>query len=345
MQITSKFLATKIQIDCLNKPFLSQDMLNLYDVFNKKWFDRNLEVLSGFIPMVDLIYNRFKQKYEKTSNINLGKHTIQDTKSKDVILGFSAGLDSVFQAIYLKNAGYNVHLFFARNINTYENGLAWKYAQILAEKLGLDLLAMKVTKNLEKDTHFNPYKQFWPENPMKNQLILSVMSDICLERNWKYLSLGDDFDLTIDKAVPGVNLTDAREITQTYLSCLENYISNLEFIKIPDGQDKGLRLKTILKYNLQDDYYSCVTSGRFNKTFRNHTQNKFNVQLFGNNCGKCRKCCMHNLILHYLNIKTFPKNYIAYCWEKMYTSGKKADYEFFKPELPLETRIANLFSY
>lgn len=345
MELKSKFLATKIQIDCLDNQFLSQNILNLHDIFNKKRFDKNIEALANFIPLVDLLYKSFKQKYDSISSIQLEKHVIKETNSKDVILGFSAGLDSVFQAIYLKNAGYNVHLFFARNINTYENGLGWKYAQIIAKKLDLDFISMRVVKNLDKDLKFNPYKQIWPENPMKNQLILSVMSDICLERNWKYLSLGDDFDLTLDKAVLGVNLTDAREVTQTYLSGLRNYIPNLEFIKIPDGYDKGLRLKTIIDYNLQDDYYSCVTSGRFNKSFRNHTQNKFNVQLFGNNCGKCRKCCMHNLILHYLKIKTFPENYINYCWEKIYSSGKRADYEFFKPELPLETRIKNLFSY
>ncbi len=45
--------------------------------------------------------------------------------SKDVLLGFSAGLDSVYQAIALRT-GYNVKLFYLINGNMYENGQSYR---------------------------------------------------------------------------------------------------------------------------------------------------------------------------------------------------------------------------
>ena len=341
MTITSKFNATTLEINNIDDLFITLYFLDLYDIFNKKAFSTNIVAPKEIQNMCNIICDSFKQDHLQIEDANITEHkSLENVNSKDVLLGFSAGLDSVFQAIWLKEHGYIVHLLFARNINTYENGQSWKYAKIIADKLNLDLIDINVKKkrNIE-------YSQAWPENPIKNQLILSVMVDICLNKSWKYISLGDDFDLSIDKAISGINTTDAKEVTYAYLDCIKTYVKGLEFLQIEKGNDKGKRLQKLFEYNLQDDYYSCVQAGRFNKSIRKRIQNKFGVQLLGNNCGCCRKCCMHNLIMHYTKMKQFPEKFIKHCWEKMYSTGCNADYEFFKPELSLETRISNLFSY
>ena len=346
MLICSSHSATKVDANCLNAAFLTQYVLDLHDCFNCKPFPSEIEVLSGLIPMCSMIYKSFKQDVPHFNSIDVPcQHIDCKFDSKDVILGFSSGLDSVYQAILLKEQGYDVHLLFAKGINTYENGQAWKYAKPIADKIGVDLISVDVKKNLSKDLLKNPFRQQWPENPIKNEFIMSVMLDICLERGWRHISLGDDFDLTLDKSVPGVNTTDAKEVTMSFLSGIEKYVAGFDFISIPKGHDKGVRLQKLIDYGLEDLYYSCVQAGCRNKYFKSMTEKKFNVKLFGNNCGKCRKCCMHNLILHYTNKKIIPDDYVSYCWEKMYTTGCKADYEFFKPELSLEERINNLFSY
>lgn len=79
---------------------------------------------------------------------------------------------------------------------------------------------------------------------------MAVMSDICIERGWKYISLGDDFDLDIIKAVPGVNTTDAKEVTTAFLKCVKHYVQGIEFLKIRGGNDKAKRLRKLLSYNL-----------------------------------------------------------------------------------------------
>lgn len=343
MLLISKNLSTKLDIDCIKNQIFSQPMLDVYECFNKQRFPTKVTCPEYFQDMCNLVYNSFERKLPIYTNFQIDKQVIT-CKNNDVLLGFSAGLDSIYQAIYLKESGYNVHLFFAKNINTYENGQGWKYAQIIANKLQLDLINVNVKKDMNKDLYDNPFKQYWPENPIKNQLIMSVMADVCIEKQWNYLSLGDDFDLTLQYAVPGVNTTDAREVTEAFLSGLQKYVQ-LEFIKIPKGHDKRVRLNKLFEYNLQDDYYSCVQAGRFNKMFKKNTENKFNIKLLGNNCGSCRKCCMHDLIMHYSNMQKFPDDFIEHCWKKMYTTGRNADYAFFKPELPLEVRIKNLYEY
>lgn len=172
------------------------------------------------------------------------------------------------------------------------------------------------------------------------------MIDICIENGWNKISLGDDFDLGIKDAVFGINLTDARELTQTFLSGISHFCKNIEFLIIDSKKhNKFDRLMTLADNDLLDYYYSCVSAGRFNQSTRKRIQKKFNIDLFANNCGSCRKCCMHNLLLHYKNKKNFSQEYIDFCWKKMYDNGYSADYEFFKPELSLEQRLENLYAY
>lgn len=346
MLVSSAHNATKIDVDCLSSTFLTQHILDLHDCFNCKPFPCQLKTLPSLSAMCNMVYESFKQEVPSFDGIDAESMNIESkSDSKDVILGFSSGLDSVYQALLLKEQGYNVHLLFAKGINTYENGQAWKYAQPIADIIGAELMSFNVKKNLSKDLSKNPFRQQWPENPIKNELIMAVMLDICIERGWRYISLGDDFDLTLDKSVPGVNTTDAKEVTLSFLDGIREYVKGFTFIPIQKGHDKGVRLQKLIDYGLEDLYYSCVQAGCRNKYFKSLTEKKFNVKLFGNNCGKCRKCCMHNLILHYTKKKIIPDDYVSYCWEKMYTTGCKADYEFFKPELSLDERINNLFSY
>ena len=173
-----------------------------------------------------------------------------------------------------------------------------------------------------------------------------MMIDYCIVNGYHKISLGDDFDLSIDDAMVGVNLTDSRELTQEFLKCIGSLVSGIEFIPIEKGQDKLKRLKTIEQYSMFDYYYSCVLPGRFNATRHESNEQKYNVTLSKNNCGcSCRKCAMHNLLMHYGGVKVFPDEFIESCWKVMWKNAHSADYKFFSPDLSLETRIKNLFEY
>lgn len=346
--VKSKHAATTVEVGCIDKPHMLQSIVDLYDCFNLEDFMSELESPACLTKMCSLIYESFNKPTPAFIDVTLvdRDECIElPQNDKDVVLGFSAGLDSVYQAILLKEHGYNVHLMFAKGINTYENGQAWKYAQPIADKLDVELIPVNVKKCMSSDLAKNPFKQKWPENPIKNELIMAAMFDICIEKGWQYISLGDDFDLSLKDAVAGVNTTDAKEVTLAFLNGVKQHVNGFKFIPIPKGHDKGVRLQKLIDYGLENLYYSCVTAGCRNKYFKKLVETKYGVKLFENNCGSCRKCCMHSLILHYTKKKTISDAYVDHCWKKLYSTGKSADYEFFRPDLPLETRIANLFSY
>lgn len=335
-------LSHKLYIDA--QPYLTSYFTPLYDNFNKEIFDSEIGIPNAFEDFVQLVYNAHKQSFKRIymKEISIPKCSY-NKDSKDVLLGFSAGLDSVYQAIALKEQGYNVKLFYLINGNMYENGQSYKWAKVIAEKLNMPLITAKISPNTKKD---NPYRKFWAENPIKNQYIMAMMVDTCIEYNIQYISMGDDFNLDIEHAAIGINLTDAKEMTQTWLKGLHHYLPDIKFIPIENNIEKDKRIEKLIEYNLQDYYYSCVQSGRFNQKFHKTCEEKYNIKLFHNNCGTyCRKCAMHNLILYYKGIQTFPEDFINKCWERMWNNAHSADYVFFSPDIPLEQRIKNLLEY
>ena len=334
------------EFDDIKSPILTRCFGELFDNFNKEVFDKELYVPAGFEEFVKIIYGAHKQQFTRIYLTDIKQHLqygVYKEDSKEALLGFSAGLDSVYQAIRLKEKGYNVRLFFLRNANMYENGQAYKYAVQIADKLGLPLIAPSISQYTEKS---NPYRKFWPENPIKNQYIMAMMVDYCLQHGIINISMGDDFNLGLKDAAVGINLTDAREVTEAWLKGIGTYLPELTFIPIEKGKEKDERIRKLMKYGLEDLYYSCVQQGRFNQKYHNKVEEKYGVSLFHNNCGTyCRKCAMHNLILHYKGIRKFPDDFIETCWEKMWNNSHSADYVFFNPDIPLEQRIKNLLEY
>jgi hypothetical protein len=329
-------------------------MFNIYKGLNKEEFDVKW-IEEHFNDFIGNIYRSFKQDPDQIGI----EHGIFNRMYKDdddgldpdkAVLGFSGGLDSVYQLIKLLEAGKEVVCFHVKNINTYENGQASKQCSQVIGRLRKRFGESKIieanasiAKNWKKDEQF---RQFWPENPMKNQLIISMMMDYAWENGIKYVSLGDDFALGIEDAVPGINLTDAREVTESFLKGASSVYVGIKFLPIDDKSGKIDRIKKLDEYGLRDDYYSCVQAGRFNKSYHDRCEKKYGVKLPARSCGcYCRKCAMHCLLEHYSGYVTYPEEFISKCWERMWKNSHSADYELFKPELPLDTRINNLFNY
>ena len=326
-----------------NEAHTTQILFDLYENFNKEVFDDIVCCPTSLKEMVDCVYNAHGQTYESFCANEWGIKYVNEPNLNKVCLGFSAGLDSMYQAFALRDRGFDVTLFHVKGINTYENGQGTKYSKAFADKFGFDYVEANIQKTSDKN---DKHKQFWPENPIKNQLILAMMIDWCMENNCILLSLGDDFDLSVKDAVVGVNLTDSREITQSFLKGIDDIVYGFGFIEIAKGQNKAHRLKYLKEKGALDDYYSCVLPGRFNKTRHVGNINKFGITLPSNNCGcSCRKCAMHNLIMYYEKMIDFPQEFIDACWKVMWKNKYSADYVFFAPDLPIETRIQNLYTY
>ena len=168
-----------------------------------------------------------------------------------------------------------------------------------------------------------------------------MMLDYCIENNIGYISSGDDLRLDIKDAIVGTNIADAYQVNKPLFENFKKYF-NLEFIPVDRNIDKGQRIKYLQDKNALDMFYSCVNPGRFNQSNHNRINKKYNIQMEKWNCGVCRKCAFHSLLRYYYLNENYPQEFIDFCWEKICVG---ADYEFFKPTLPMEQRIKNLIEY
>ena len=325
MTIESKSLKCNIPS---NNSYFTNFALDMYDNFNKAKF--NEEFTTPFVETANVIYSAFSQK-GKIIKENADEKRFNDNGT--ILLAFSGGLDSVYQALRLKETGKKVVLFHVKNMNFYTNGQEYKAAKIFAEYKNFDFVEASVTpiKNSE-------YKKVWKENPAKNELFFCMMLDYILENGGNKFSSGDDLNLTLKNAVPDTNLSDAKEVTLSFM----NEIKGVEFIPIPKV-NKADRIKYLAENNCLDYYYSCVTAGRLVRYLHDKAEQKFNIKLDYWDCGAaCRKCAFHSLLKHYYLEEEFPDEYINKCWD---TISKGADNVFFDKSIPLEQRIKNLIEY
>lgn len=334
--------------------YLTPHLLNIYENFNQEIFDRELTILPQFKTFVDIIYDIHKQerpKYNFTNDWILDSNIqVLNNNNKDVLLGFSGGLDSCYLAILLKEQGYNVHLLHIKNLNGYEGNLSYTTSVEFANLLGFDLIECIFKRCGGKD---NKYAQFWEDNTSKNQLIYTLMIDICLERGFSMVALGDDRSMSINRPdmTLGINSTDCREVQDAYEESIKSIIPNIKFLVInreinSTSANKYDRLYKLSQYNVLDCYYSCVGAGRFNQYNHSINERKFGIKLPKYNCGcSCAKCATHNLLLYYKGFVTYPKDFIDKCWERLWNTKHGTIKALFAPTIPINERINNLFKY
>jgi hypothetical protein len=332
--------------------FFTQKLLHIYDIFNPKDFDDKVHVYEPFIDLVQLVYKTFNQELPQIDSVPIRDEEKFSFCEDDtnVVLAFSGGLDSCYQALCLKEKGYQVHLFHISGINYYEGNSACEVGRSFAQKMGMNFIEAKWKRNNSKS---NPYRQYWGDNAIKNQLILGMMADYCIDMGWNRISLGEDnaFSIYRTDALLGINITDCREIQTTFEKDIHSFTRNLKIMLIdrPIGscvENKMDRLLKLIDYNLLDDFYSCVGAARFNRYNHDTCLSKYGVVLPKHNCGcYCTKCAIHNLLLHYIGGKNYPENFISKCWERLWNS-KFGNFDImFGRDIPLEDRIKNLQTY
>ena len=372
----------KLTMPVLN-PRITRILFHLYRDFNLQSFPREVLCYSSLGTFADLVYKKYSQEPPKL--IEATQEFLEDLKeindeflsmrkhrgNKRVLLGFSGGLDSVFQMCDLLQRGYDVVLFTLKNVNTYENGQGVKAGREIVDTVNaggvfhVEYVEASIAKDWKRD---NKWRQSWPENPIKNQLILAIMIDYCLEHQIDMISLGDDLELDIEDSVCGINTTDSKQLTEEFLNGIRGIspdMPRIDFMPIQKDNDKLYRIMSLEKFGLLDKYYSCVQTGRFNKRFHDMAEKKYGVTLPAHNCGcYCRKCAMHCLLMYYWKesgkwmmtdkriqriqdkyVSTFTDEFIEKCWQVMWKNAHSADYKFFSPELPLEQRVYNLYHY
>lgn len=306
-----------------------KEAMNVYKYLNKKIF-KDFNTINLFKPVLDIIFKLYTQTPKVTYSI--AQKPVFVNSGKSVLVACSGGLDSVYQALYLRNQGYNVILLHLENCNYYTNGLEKKVFLEFANHFNFKYFMPKISPKQKSD-----YKKEWQENSFKNFLIYSIAVSYMLENDIHYLSSGDDLRLDISEAVPGTNDGDSWQETEAFMQAM-----NIDFIPIKSATNKAMRLAYIRKYGAGNYYISSVGPGRLNRILHDKYEKKFNVKLDKYNAASDRKDCMHILLDKYYNYIDIPKALEDRCWQKV---SKGADNIFFDKKIPLEQRIKNLIEY
>lgn len=307
----------------------TKEALDVYKYLNCEKFE-NFETIGLFKNTLDLIF-----KCHNQTPIIFYKSRQKSTFCKPnnrALCACSGGLDSCFQALYLRDKGYDVTLMHLINSNYYTNGQEYKVFKEFAKKFNFKTYEPKMSPKFKTE-----YSKQWSENSWKNFLIYSICIDYMIANNIFFLSSGDDFGLDVSKQVTGVNTGDSKQITEAFMKSF-----GVNFIPVDRKIDKAQRLKYIRKQGAGDYYISCVGPGRLIQSQHERYSKKFNFETDKWNCYSCRKCCMHILQDKYLNNIEIPEELEDRCWEKVAIG---ADEPFFGKDIPLEKRIQNLKDY
>lgn len=333
-------------------PTLTDAVMPLYDNFNKREFDQSVVTYDAFRPLVSLVYKTFGfgEPTFVASQCNKKLVSLVDG-TNDVLLAFSGGLDSCYQAIRLKEMGYTVHLFHVKGIHAYEGNMQLKAVESFASKMQMEVIYATWKRKGNAET--NPHYQAWGDNAIKNQLIMALMVDYCAERGWNKISLGDDESISVEDsdAKLGINITDCRETQRLFLDGLNRLCDGVKYMGINRGEhstdaNKYSRLSLLDAYGCSDAYYSCVGSGRFNRYNHDVCERKYGVRLHKYNCGcYCTKCAIHNLLLHYVGHVGFPVDFVLACWERLWKTRFGNFDGLFGKNVPLDERVKNLLTY
>jgi 7-cyano-7-deazaguanine synthase in queuosine biosynthesis len=327
-----------IKNDILEKHLYFDAMNNIYEIFTKEVFDKNIHIPIGFEDLVKIIYNVHQQEVPNISTYKITDTTITLNNNNKIMLAFSGGLDSVYECLRLQELGYDVILMHFKNLNK-NIPKETEFAEAFASYIHVPIIIIDVTQP----------KQFYIDNAVKNQTILSYMIDYGIKYDIQNYSTGNNFaDQPLSQGTIGQTITDSTEVFKYFFDGIRTYINNINFVGVEDNMTKYKELEyilhkdpTILKY-----VYSCINPHRFNNMLNQNNRTKYKVPLMDGRCGSCYKCCMEFILLSELGYydKEQYKEYIKHCWDIISNSKCSSDTmkREFNKKIPNEIRLQRI---
>lgn len=285
----------------------------------------------SFIQEINLLWNIFadeeielnKKDYElykgskfiiDSMEVGLNKHynylfkenpsSINTIKNNNFILCcISGGKDSLATALYYKQLGYQILLYTVRGINRgYPE--EYKAAIRIAEYMNIPIIVDEIKMS---------GKKFYMEHPLKNQVIASMAIAYCLENNLTpNIAFGNYQEDINERSNWGVNWTDNYSLWIAYNNFIKIFVENA-IINIPFySEDEALN---ILNKNFEyvPLYQSCLMTVRNRGQLKKHNEEKYNIKLFDNRCGSCRKCCLEYIYFCDTKHLEYNKQYYKHC--------------------------------
>lgn len=315
---------------------LYDETLYMYHLFCEQSFPQEIRILDGFQNLINTLYEAHHQDKPKIITHEMPSLIASQDKSK-ILIGFSGGLDTAYDAFYFNDLGYDVTLMHIKNLNK-----AYPLEDIFAQKF-----AQHNGFNYKEYVAKHYQKEFFIDNPLKNQLVLSVMVDYGLHNNINIYNMGSGSFTSIKDSRIGMTITDSIEVNQLFWNGVNKYIENVCIHPIPTDTRKIDKLKYFLEHhpNVLNDIYSCISPHRFNASLRERNEKKYNVKLLNGRCGSCFKCCMEAILLAELNYYDKNSEFINHCWDILAKSKNSHRKDLFDKKKPLQERYNNIINY
>lgn len=328
----------------INKPTFSEHAAKMFDIFMNKELPQNITIPEQFKECIQTIYSYYNQHdaCKPLQTINTTQIPTQNIQeNKNVIVGLSAGLDSCYLALKLKSQGYNVTTLHVNKLNTYAAINEDKMAKEFSEHANLNYIAID---------HKRKKPNVYYENPLRNQLVMSFMIDYAIENNFSNIAIGSDWTEPLNECQLGLDVTDSKEVNETFWNGIKQCIPNMNLIFCEDNIKKVDRIKFILDTNkeLFEDVYSCVMATRFVQSFKKKNEEKYKIKLLKNRCGSCVKCCREFLYLchlgYYDNDAIPTVLFKEHCWDILGNSKFALQLDKYGLAIPLQKRWENLLN-
>ena len=256
-------------------------------------------------------------------------------ENNKVMVALSGGLDSVYLMYKLIDEGYAVTALHVAGLNKASSMLEEAAARACAKKAGVPFMVAR----------FKAPRQAFPDNPFKNQLVLSIMLDKGIKQGIYRYAVGSDWTTPLKEAVPGYTITDAADVYREFWQGVQDRFPQAELIFISDTEKKYDRLKTLFERDALNDVSSCISPLRFRRHLHEENVAKYHISLMKDRCGSCYKCSMEYILLVEAGLIQRDDAYYEHCWHILATSKRAHRPDLFAKHIPIEKRLQNLKDY
>lgn len=258
-----------------------------------------------------------------------------EAQNNRVLLALSGGLDSVYLMHKLIDDGYDVTAVHVAGLNK---------SSSVEEEISARAAAKKAGAKYAKAV-FKAPRQVFPDNPFKNQLILSILLDIGAKQGIYRYAIGSDWTTPLSEATVGYTITDSIEVNRAFWNGIKARFPQAELLFIPNNEKKYKRLEYLYVKGALQDVSSCISPHRFRAHLHKQNIEKYGVQLMPGRCGSCFKCAMEYLLLAEMGKIKKNERFAEHSWTILATSQTAHRPDLFAKDIPLEQRITNLINY
>ena len=330
-------MTTHIEIGLKSKPYILPHIRRLYELFCDDEAPARVRVLDGFDGLVEVVCKRLGKRVPHIESYAIGKQA-PDGQSGITAVALSSGLDSVYRLLSLADSGRELVAFHIDGLNK----------QYPREDENVDRLAEIAGASVVRCAARHTEPEIYPDNPLKNQLILAAMIDALYRDGVTSYAIGSDWTTDISDSAVGLTVTDAAQVYEEFCAGAARYVDGFRLVMIEDGVKKVDRLRYLIERhaNAVPLIRSCLSAHRYQDYLRKVNSEKYGVEIMPGRCGSCYKCCMEYLLLQYIdNGLRNDDAFARHCWHMLATSKYSHCREKFSEGLPVNVRIDNLLAY